>query len=85
MPTPQIKDERTYRALRREGNSEEKSARSANAAAATSRKKIGARGGKSPSYEDWTKKQLVERAREIGVKGRSSMSKQQLISALRNH
>jgi hypothetical protein len=85
MPTPQIKDERTYRALRREGNSEEKSARIANAAAATSRKKIGARGGKSPSYEDWTKKQLVERAREIGVKGRSSMSKQQLISALRNH
>jgi hypothetical protein len=85
MPTPQIKDEKTYRALRREGNSEEKSARIANAAAATSRKKIGARGGKSPSYEDWTKKQLVERAREIGVKGRSSMSKQQLISALRNH
>jgi hypothetical protein len=85
MPTRQIKDEKTYRALRREGNSEEKSARIANAAAANSRKKVGARGGKSPGYEDWTKKQLVERAREIGVKGRSSMSKQQLISALRNH
>jgi hypothetical protein len=85
MPTPQIKDEKTYRALRREGNSEEKSARIANAAAASSRKKVGARGGKSPSYEDWTKKQLVERAREIGVKDRSSMSKQQLISTLRNH
>ncbi len=85
MPTPQIKDEKTYRALRREGNSEEKSARIANAAAASSRKKVGARGGKSPSYVGWTKKQLVERAREIGVKGRSLMSKQQLISALRNH
>jgi hypothetical protein len=85
MPTPQIKDERTYQALRREGNSEEKSARIANAAAASSRKEVGARGGKSPSYAEWTKKQLVERAREIGVKGRSSMSKQQLISALRNH
>lgn len=36
MPTPQIKDEKTYRALRREGNSEEKSARIANAAAASS-------------------------------------------------
>jgi hypothetical protein len=46
---------------------------------------VGARGGKSPSYDDWTKKQLVERAREIGIKGRSSMSKQQLISALRSH
>ena len=85
MPTPQIKDEKTYRALRREGNSEEKSARIANAAANTSRKEVGARGGKSPSYQDWTKKQLAERAREIGVKGRSTMSKQQLISALRNH
>jgi len=85
MPTPQIKDEKTYRALRREGNSEEKSARIANAAAASSRREVGARGGKSPSYQDWTKKQLVERARELGIKGRSSMTKQQLISALRNH
>ena len=85
MPTPQIKDEKTYRALRREGNSEEKAARIANAAAASSREEVGARGGKSAGYQDWTKKQLVERAREIGVKGRSSMSKQQLISALRNH
>jgi hypothetical protein len=74
MPTPQIKDEKTYRALRREGNSEEKSARIANAAANSSRKQVGARGGKSPSYDAWTKKQLLERAREIGIKGRSSMS-----------
>ncbi len=32
MPRAQIKDEKTYQALRREGNSEEKSARIANAA-----------------------------------------------------
>jgi hypothetical protein len=85
MPRAQIKDERTYEALRREGNSEEKSARIANAAAASSRSKVGARGGKSGSYEDWTKQDLVRRAREIGIKGRSSMSKAQLVSALRNH
>jgi len=85
MPRPQIKDERTYEALRREGNSEEKSARIANAAASSSRKQVGARGGKSGSYEDWTKQDLVRRAREIGIKGRSSMSKAQLVSALRNH
>jgi hypothetical protein len=84
MPTPQIKDKKTYRALRREGSSAEKSARIANAAASSSRKQVGARGGKSPSYDDWTKPQLFERAREIGIKGRSSMSKQ-LISALRTH
>jgi hypothetical protein len=85
MPRAQIKDEKTYRALRREGNSEEKSARIANAAAGSSRKKVGARGGKSPSYADWSKDDLVRRAREIGIKGRSSMTKAQLIDALRHH
>jgi hypothetical protein len=85
MPRAQIKDEKTYRALRREGNSEEKSARIANAAAASSRKQVGAKGGKSPSYDDWSKDDLVKRARELGLKGRSGMTKAQLISALRNH
>lgn len=85
MPRAQVKDERTYRALRREGNSEEKSARIANAAAGSSRRSVGARGGRSQPYEDWSKKDLVQRAREIGIKGRSSMSKEQLISALRSH
>ena len=85
MPTPQIKDEKTYRALRREGNSEEKSARIANAAAGSSRSKVGKKGGKSPSYDEWTKDDLLKRAREIGIKGRSSMSKAQLVSALRGH
>ncbi len=85
MPRAQIKDEKTYQALRREGNSEEKSARIANAAAASSRKKVGRKGGKSPSYDDWSKEDLVQRARELGVKGRSTMTKAQLINALRNH
>lgn len=85
MPRAQIKDEKTYRALRREGNSEEKPARIANAAAASSRESVGRRGGHSPSYDDWTKKDLMRRAREIGIKGRSSMSKAQLVSALREH
>ena len=85
MPRAQIKDEKTYRALRREGNSEEKSARIANAAAASSRKKVGAKGGKSPSYADWSKDDLAQRASELGIKGRSSMTKAQLIDALRHH
>jgi hypothetical protein len=85
MPRARIKDEETYRALRQEGNSEEKSARIANAAAASSRKEVGARGGRSKDYEDWTKRDLVKHAREIGIKGRSAMTKEQLISALRNH
>jgi hypothetical protein len=85
MPRAQIKDEKTYQALRREGNSEEKSARIANAAAGSSRQTVGKRGGKSASYEDWSKKDLVDRARELGISGRSSMTKDQLIKALRNH
>jgi hypothetical protein len=85
LPSPQIKDEELYQKLREQGESEEKSARIANAAAASSRKEVGARGGKSPSYDEWTKEDLVKRAREIGIRGRSSMTKQELIKALRDH
>jgi len=85
MPRAQIKDEKTYQALRREGNSEKKSARIANAAAGSSRSKVGRKGGKSPAYADWSKDDLVKRARELGVKGRSTMTKAELVKALRNH
>ncbi|HWG14643.1 MAG TPA: Rho termination factor [Streptosporangiaceae bacterium] len=85
MPRAQIKDEKTYQALRREGNSEEKSARIANAAAGSSRHSVGTKGGKSGSYDDWSKKDLEKRARELDIRGRSSMSKAELIKALRNH
>ena len=85
MPRAQIKDEQTYRKLRERGESKEKSARVANAAAGSSRRKVASKGGKSPSYQDWSKADLVRRAREVGIKGRSSMSKAQLIDALRNH
>jgi hypothetical protein len=85
MPRAQIKDEKTYQKLREHGESEEKSARIANAAARTSRRAVGAKGGRSRAYDDWSKEDLLKRAREIGVKGRSSMSKAQLIDALRNH
>jgi len=85
MPRSQIKDEKTYRKLREKGESKEKSARIANASAASSKSTVGRRGGKSPSYDDWSKQDLVERAREIGIKGRSKMSKADLVKALRDH
>jgi hypothetical protein len=84
-PGPSVKDDDTYEALRREGESKEKAARIANAAASSSRSSVGRKGGRSPSYDDWTKQDLMERARDIGIDGRSSMSKDQLIEALRNH
>jgi hypothetical protein len=85
MPKSQIKDEKTYEKLREKGESKEKSARIANAAAGSSRSSVGKKGGKSPSYDDWSKDDLVKRAREIGIKGRSSMTKSELVKALRDH
>ena len=85
MPRAQIKDEKTYQELRDRGESEEKSARIANAAVGSSRSKVGRKGGKGGSYQDWSKQDLVRKAKEIGIKGRSTMSKTELIKALRDH
>ncbi len=73
------------RALAALGESKEKAARIANAAAATSRSRVRRKGGKSGAYDDRTKPDLLTRAREIGIKGRSTMTKAELIKALRNH
>ena len=78
MPRAQIKDEKTYQELRKHGESKEKSARIANAAARSSRHAVASKGGRSPSYTDWTKTDLLRKAREIGIKGRSAMNKKQL-------
>ena len=83
-PGPSVKDDKLYERLRDEGNSKQKSARIANAAANTSRKSVGKKGGRSPAYEEWTKEELVRRARSLDIGGRSSMSKDQLITAIRN-
>lgn len=84
-PGPSVKDPELYEALRREGNSKQKAARIANAAANTSRSEVGRKGGEAVDYEDRTKQQLLARARELDVVGRSTMSKAELIAALRNH
>ncbi|MBW3553088.1 MAG: Rho termination factor N-terminal domain-containing protein [Gemmatimonadetes bacterium] len=77
-----VKDDEQYEALRREGASKEKAARIANAG---SRSSTGRKGGKSSSYEDRSKDELYQKAKEIGIEGRSDMSKDELINALRNH
>ena len=76
-----VKDDEQYEALRREGASKEKAARIAN----TDREAAGKRGGQSESYEDWNKDDLESRAAELDIEGRSDMSKDELIDALRNH
>jgi hypothetical protein len=78
---PSVKDDRQYERLREQGESKEKAARIAN----TPRKVTGKRGGRSPRYEEWNKQDLEKKARQVGIEGRSKMSKKQLVGALRSH
>jgi transcription elongation factor len=75
-----VKDDKQYERLREQGESKQKAARIAN----TSRTQSGKKGGRSPSYDDWSKQDLQKRAKEIGIEGRSSMNKGELVDALRN-
>lgn len=79
MPNPKIKNEKQYEALRDKGYSKEKSARIANTPDA------GEKGGHAEKYEDRTKEDLYKKAQEVGIEGRSKMSKKELIDALRNN
>jgi hypothetical protein len=81
---PSIKDPEVYDALRDEGASKSKAAAIANASARDSRESVGHRGGKAGSYEDWTVDELRRRAAELEVHGRSTMTKDELIEALRD-
>jgi hypothetical protein len=76
----QIKDRDKYEELREQGMSKEKAARIAN-----SGKKSSKKGGKHSKYEDWTKEDLMDKAKEVGIEGRSKMNKKELIESLRNH
>ena len=74
-----IKDEDQYEALRDKGMSKEKAARIANSS------NTGKKGGKAEKYEERSKDDLYNKAKEVGIEGRSKMSKKELIDALRNH
>jgi len=76
---PSIKNDEQYEELRDEGMSKSKAARIANDS------NSGKKGGKADKYEERTKEELYEKAQEIGIEGRSNMSKDELIKALRNH
>ena len=75
---PQIKDDALYEELRKQGESKEKAARIANARAAGT---LDARGTR---LEDRKRDDLYAEAREIGIDGRSAMSKAELVEAIRN-
>ncbi len=75
----QIKDDSLYEDLRKQGNSKEKAARIANA------KANGSLDHRGTKLEDRTKADLMREAREIGIKGRSTMDKAALAKAIRDH
>lgn len=74
-----IKNDAQYEALRDKGMSKEKAARIANT------EDSGKKGGKASTYEDRTKEELYNKAKEVGIEGRSKMNKKELIHALRNN
>lgn len=80
-----LKKPQMYEDLREEGQSKEKAARISNAAAGEGKSKIGKRGGKAGSYDDWTVTELRERAKELGLSGYSKLKKADLMKELRNH
>ena len=77
---PTIKNDRQYEALREDGMSKEKAARIAN-----SDPKEMAHNRRNPgsSYEEWTRVELLDKARTVGVPRRSTMNKAELVQALR--
>ncbi|MCW2790559.1 MAG: Rho termination factor [Aeromicrobium sp.] len=82
-----IKKPKMYEDLRDQGASKEKAARISNAAAQKGRStsSVGAQGGKSGSYDDWTVPELRKRAKELGLTHYSGKKKSELVKALRDH
>lgn len=76
---PQIKDDSLYEKLRDDGASKEKAARIANA------KAEGSLDHKSTHLENRSKEDLYAEAKEIGIEGRSDMTRDELIEAIRAH
>lgn len=76
---PQIKDDKLYEDLRKQGNSKEKAARIANAKAA------GSLDHNSTRVESRTVADLRREAAKIGIAGRSKMKKAELAKAIRDH
>jgi hypothetical protein len=78
-----VKNKALYKRLRNLGVSTKESARVANASAKTPSKKASQRGGAAGSYTNWKVSELRARAKKVGIKGRSTMNKKQLVKALR--
>ncbi|WP_394774235.1 Rho termination factor [Flavobacterium sp.] len=78
MSDSKIQNEEQYNSLLKKGYSHEKAVGLANAS------QTDQKGGNSKPYNEWTKEELYQEARRVGIQGRSYMSKKNLIQSLRN-
>jgi len=85
MPNSSIKNEKLYEDLREKGDSKEKAARISNAVASRGARAVARRGGRFGAYEGWTVVELRKRAKELGMKGYSTLPKDKLVDELRSH
>ena len=78
---PTIKDDAQYQTLREKGMSKEKAARIANSDRQTTENAE----VKQANTKTGRKEELYDKAKEVGIEGRSKMNKKELIHALRIH
>lgn len=71
------RNEQQYQSLLKEGFSTEKA--NGSVMSVTSEKD-----GKTKPYNEWTKEELYQLARKVGIAGRSYMNKKNLVNSLRN-
>lgn len=79
MQNSGIKNKEHYETLIHKVLSNEKYTQNVNSSSA------GEKGGRTKPYEEWTKEELYQQARKVGVEGRSYMNKRNLIKSLRNN
>lgn len=74
-----VRDDEQYETLRADGMSKEKAARMANSPGSSEK------GSKEEKHEKKSVEELYEQAKKAGIEGRSRMTKEELIEALRDH
>lgn len=72
------RNEDQYRSLLKRGYSTEK------AKAIVNMSDKGEKSEKAKPYNEWTKEELYQLARKVGIQGRSYMNKKNLVASLRN-
>ena len=82
MPASQVKSSKIAKLPKQRGSKEKPVRMPSSSHSSHSVKRSS---GASSSFDGWSKEDLIKRARQLGISGRSSMNKSQLVIALRKH